>query len=113
MADEAADFGGHGGPQLDAVAFLGVTDQNAYRTALGKAYAKDIAKKLAALGLQAHGKAYMVRLTLASDGSAKKVEILTDEVNDAKARKIIEDGFKKIKLPAPGKEAALVFYIRF
>jgi hypothetical protein len=111
-ADEAETGGMSGGVRLDPMAFLGISNEAPYRAALIKDFNKALGDKLKGLKIE-HGKQMMVRITLSGQGAVTKVEFLKDETGSAPAKQILEGVFSGLKFPAPGKEAAIVFFLWF
>ncbi len=99
-------------PQVDPVAFLGISNEAPYRQALYNEFKKAVGDKLEKVTWPA-GKKMMVRLTLSASGGVAKVEFLKDDTGDLEVKSIISKALKSLKFKAPGKEAALVFFLRF
>ncbi len=99
-------------PRLDPVAFLGISNEAPYRQALQQNFGKAIGKKLDGIKWP-KGKQMMVRLVLNANGGVKKVEFVKDDTGNAKIKAIIAKALKSLKFKAPGREAALVFFLRF
>jgi len=112
LADEVAGDTRAAGPRLDPIAFLGITEVPKYQQALQTEFYKAIAKKLDSIKMPT-GKSMMVRLTLNAAGAVKKAEFQKDDTGNAQVRQIIEKALLSMKLPAPGKEATIVFFLYF
>lgn len=112
VAAEADEEAGSGGPVVDPVAFLGITNDGEYRAELAKVFSKALSDKLASYQDAQRGKSAMVRMELGADGKVTKVEVLKNETTDEIAN-LIREKLKTASFKAPGNPAAIVFFVRF